>query len=87
MYRMLSEREKQVLTLLAQGRKNSEVAQFLGISQGAVGLYVSRAKSKLNLIEGENSTVALVLRAMDYGLIKRPVHSKMSAREAARKNL
>jgi len=46
---VLSPRERQVLTWIAQGRTHYQVARILGISAHTVDTYVKRAKSKLRL--------------------------------------
>lgn len=91
MYRQLSPREVQILTLLAEGNSRVQIGRYLGthgkpLSQGAISSYIARAKAKLLLAEGEDSTAGLVARACAYGLVK-PVFGKMSARDAARKGL
>ncbi len=45
----LTEREKEVLQLLAQGHSNREIAEELCISEATVRTHVSRILSKLNL--------------------------------------
>ena len=44
----LSGRQAEVLTLLANGRTLSEIAQEMDISTSAVNLYLSNLRSKLN---------------------------------------
>lgn len=46
---ILTEREKEVLQLLAQGQSNREIAQELCISEATVRTHVSRILAKLNL--------------------------------------
>ncbi len=43
----LSPREGQLVTLLAQGLKNKEIAETLGISEGTVKVYLSRLYQKV----------------------------------------
>lgn len=45
----LSEREKQVIQLLGQGKNNQEIAQTLHLSQGTVRNHISRILSELGL--------------------------------------
>lgn len=61
----LSERELDVLRLLARGFSNAEIAQQLSLSQGTVRNYVSSVLSKL---EVSDRTQAAVL-AIRYGLV------------------
>lgn len=46
---VLSEREKEVITLLGQGKNNQEIAQTLHLSQGTVRNHISRILSGLGL--------------------------------------
>jgi DNA-binding NarL/FixJ family response regulator len=52
--RVLSEREREVLELVAQGRSNKAIGERLAISQGAVQKYVSGIFTKLGLPAGED---------------------------------
>ncbi len=61
----LSEREKEILKLIAQGMTNAEIAQTLYLSEGTVRNYVSAILEKL---EVEDRTQAAVL-ALRYGLV------------------
>jgi NarL family two-component system response regulator LiaR len=61
----LSEREMDVLRLLARGFSNAEIASQLALSQGTVRNYVSSVLSKL---EVSDRTQAAVL-ALRYGLV------------------
>ena len=63
---ILSSRELEVLSLLAQGRSNKEVASALAISQKTVATYRSRVKRKLGL----KSLVELVHYAIRLGIVK-----------------
>ena len=45
----LTERERQVLTLIAQGMTNKEIAQQLSLSHGTVRVYVSHVLAKLGV--------------------------------------
>ena len=69
----LSERELEVLQLLAGGASNQEIATALVVAPGTVKLHVSHILSKL----GVNSRTRAILRARDLGLltgvISRPV--------------
>ena len=61
----LSERERQVLQLLAQGRSNHEIAQALGIVLDTVKRHVSHIFAKL----GVTNRVQAVKQAQDFGLL------------------
>jgi DNA-binding CsgD family transcriptional regulator len=63
---ILSERELEVLSLLAQGKSHKEVASALTISEKTVETYRSRIKLKLGL----NSLVELVHYAIRHGIVK-----------------
>jgi RNA polymerase sigma factor (sigma-70 family) len=60
----LSEREREVLVLLAQGASNKEIAERLFISEGTVKNHVSNILGKL---QAENRTQAAEI-ARRYGL-------------------
>lgn len=60
----LSEREREILSLLAQGLSNADIAARLYLSEGTVGNYVSSIYSKLGV---SDRTQAAIL-AMRYGL-------------------
>lgn len=61
----LSERETEVLQLLAQGLANADIAQRLYLSEGTVRNYTSAIFAKLNV---SDRTQAVVL-ALRYGLV------------------
>jgi len=61
----LSERELEVLQLLAAGASNQEIAMALVVTPGTVKLHVSHMLSKL----GVNSRTRAILRARDLGLL------------------
>ncbi|MDE3231659.1 MAG: response regulator transcription factor [Chloroflexota bacterium] len=60
----LSEREREILALLAQGLKNPEIAERLVISPKTVRNYVSNIISKLQVTDRAHA----ILRAKDAGL-------------------
>jgi NarL family two-component system response regulator LiaR len=60
----LSDREAEVLRLVAQGQGNPEIAATLGISEGTVRKHVSNIMSKLHL----TSRIQAVLYALREGL-------------------
>jgi DNA-binding NarL/FixJ family response regulator len=61
----LSQRELEVLQLLAAGASNQEIATALVVAPGTVKLYVSHILSKL----GVHSRTRAILRARDLGLL------------------
>ncbi len=61
----LSERELEVLQLLAGGASNQEIAMALVVAPGTAKLHVSHILSKL----GVNSRTRAILRARDLGLL------------------
>ena len=61
----LSQRELEVLQLLAVGASNREIAMALVVAPGTVKLHVSHILSKL----GVNSRTRAILRAHDLGLL------------------
>ena len=62
----ISEREKQVLDLLAAGQSNKEIARTLGVSPNTVKTHVSRLFEKL---EVQRRTQA-ISRARELGLVR-----------------
>jgi DNA-binding NarL/FixJ family response regulator len=63
----LSDREREVLALMAEGRTNSAIGASLVISQGAVEKHVANIFSKLNLpaTSSDHRRVLAVLRYLD----------------------
>lgn len=64
-YELLTERERQVLQLLAEGRANKEVAQVLNLAVSTVDSHRANLMQKLNL----HSTAEIVLYAMRKRII------------------
>ena len=64
-YHLLTDREKQVLQLLAEGRSNKEVAALLELSQSTVETHRGNLMQKLNL----HNTAEIVLYAVRKGII------------------
>ncbi len=64
-YSLLTDREKEVLQLLAEGRSNKDVAQLLNLSVYTVETHRTRIMQKLNL----HNTAELVLYAVRKKLI------------------
>lgn len=60
----LTEREREILTLIAQGRSNSEIAQTLVISMKTVRNYISSIFSKLQVADRSQA----IIRAREAGL-------------------
>jgi len=60
----LTEREREILTLMAQGRSNSEIAQQLVIGQKTVRNYISSIFSKLQVADRAQA----IIRAREAGL-------------------
>ncbi|MCI4065764.1 response regulator transcription factor [Micromonospora sp. R77] len=61
----LTEREREVLTLIARGRSNAELAAELSLSPGTVKTYVGRLLSKLDA----RDRAQLVILAYETGLV------------------
>ena len=61
----LTEREKTVLALLAEGMRNQEISDELGITERTVKYHVSSLLAKL----GASNRTQLVLRAMALGFV------------------
>lgn len=64
----LSDREMEVLTLVAQGRSNKEIARELFISEGTVKAHISHIMGKL----GAERRTELVRYALTSGLVQLP---------------
>jgi DNA-binding NarL/FixJ family response regulator len=64
LFPMLTEREREVLHLLAQNRSNAEIAEGSGLSQKTVSNYVSNILSKLQVA----SRADAILRSREAGL-------------------
>jgi DNA-binding NarL/FixJ family response regulator len=64
---VLGERERQLVTLLAQGLKNKEIGYRLGLSEGTVKVYLSRLFQKV----GASDRFALALYAIENVLDNR----------------
>ncbi|MBI4331937.1 MAG: response regulator transcription factor [Chloroflexi bacterium] len=64
---LLSQREKEVLKLIARGHSNREVAEMLFLSVKTVDTYKARLMEKLGL----ESRVDLVKYALEHGLLER----------------
>ena len=64
-YQRLTERERQVLTLVAGGRSNREIAVMLGLSANTVAVHRANVMKTLAV----RKTAALVLFAVKHGLV------------------
>jgi len=64
-YQLLSEREREVLQLVVEGRSNKEAAEVLGLSPATVDTHRSNILQKLNV----HNTAELVLFAIRRGVI------------------
>jgi DNA-binding NarL/FixJ family response regulator len=60
----LTEREHEILTLIAQGQSNAAIAKLLGLSAKTVSNYVSNIFSKLQVVDRAQA----MLRARQAGL-------------------
>jgi len=65
-HEQLSDREFQVMLLIAQGRKNREIADALAISPRTVGTYRARILEKLAM----QSTADIIRYVLDTGLLQ-----------------
>ena len=65
-YALLTDREKQVLQLLAEGRSNKDVASLLGIGLSTVETHRANIMQKLAL----HNTAELVLYAVRKGIVQ-----------------
>ena len=64
---VLSQREVEVLNVVADGASNAEIARMLHISETTVKAHMSRIFSKLEV----NDRTAVVTAALDKGIIRR----------------
>jgi DNA-binding NarL/FixJ family response regulator len=64
-HQRLTERERQVLTLVARGRSNREIAAMLGLSANTIAVHRANVMKTLAV----RKTAALVLYAVRHGLV------------------
>jgi DNA-binding NarL/FixJ family response regulator len=62
----LTPREREVLSILAQGRADTEIARQLGVTPFTANRHVANILRKL----GANSRTEAAVRAMKYGLLQ-----------------
>jgi len=60
----LSERETEVLALIAKGRSNKEIGSALGVTEGTVKIHVTNIFSKLNVTARTEALVVAVQRGI-----------------------
>jgi DNA-binding NarL/FixJ family response regulator len=65
---LLSDREEQVLKLIAQGMRNKEMATALGIAEETVQVYVKKIFAKLDV----HDRVSAVAAAVKRGILRSP---------------
>ncbi|MFA3783801.1 response regulator [Melioribacteraceae bacterium 4301-Me] len=66
-HEILSDREFEVLRLLAKGNKLTQIAELLGLSVNTIASYKSRIQEKLNI----KSTAELIRYAIDNDLVEK----------------
>ena len=68
-FAILTPREFEILTLLAEGQSNKVIARNLGISDGTVKLHVKAILRKLNI----SSRITAAVMAVEHGVKKSPM--------------
>ncbi len=64
-FSQLSDREKEVLTLIAKGRSNKEIGTMLGVAEGTVKIHVTNILAKLEV----NARTEAIVVAVRHGII------------------
>lgn len=64
----LSEREQEVLRLIAEGHSNQQIAQTLIVAESTIKTHLNNIYAKLNV----NSRLQALTRAYTYGLLEQP---------------
>ena len=75
----LTEREKEVLGLVARGLSNKALAETLALTEGTVKIHVSRILSKLDV----SSRTEAAIRAVQLGLVSADGPSPTTVRHLA----
>ena len=70
-FAILTPREYEILTLLAEGQSNKVIARNLGISDGTVKLHVKAILRKLNI----SSRITAAVMAVEHGIKKSPART------------
>ena len=76
----LTEREREILVLLADGASNGQIAQRLGLSPKTVRNHVSNICNKLQVLDRAQAA----LRAREAGLGRDPAAERRTAPSGAR---
>ena len=69
----LTKREREVLALVAQGKRNRQIAELLTITEGTVEVHLHNIFQKL---EVSTRTQAAVAYMFNPGLAQAPVHAR-----------
>ncbi len=62
----LSEREQEVLRLIAEGQSNQQIAQTLVVAESTIKTHLNNIYAKLNV----NSRLQALTKAYTYGLLE-----------------
>lgn len=66
----LSEREQEVLRLIAEGQSNQQIAQTLVVAESTIKTHLNNIYAKLNV----NSRLQALTKAYTYGLLKTTIN-------------
>jgi DNA-binding CsgD family transcriptional regulator len=75
----LTKREREVLALVAQGKRNRQIAELLTITEGTVEVHLHNIFQKL---EVSTRTQAAVAYMFNPGLAQAPVHARGTSLDA-----